>query len=210
MVRLSQATVADIEMEQRHVTLLYARLDALRDRAERHLSELLRESGGTPQARSQRDSTVGSYAAEVLATIDPAIEPPRAVRRTGVEPRDLAGGWDLLASVVAEEIERAGDGRLAVIAPAVRVPDVARFLSRSAVATSPDGTARDPSSPDLSERAVLLSVVQAKGLEFDGVVVVDPDGILAGSPRGSSDLYVTLTRTTQRLTVFRPSAEDSS
>ena len=58
-------------------------------------------------------------------------------------------------------------------------------------------------SPDLGERAILLEVRQAKGLEFDTVVAVDPDAILAESPRGASDLYVTLTRPTQRLVVYR-------
>ncbi|MDI5941482.1 ATP-binding domain-containing protein, partial [Micromonospora sp. DH15] len=44
----------------------------------------------------------------------------------------------------------------------------------------------------------------AKGLEFDTVLVVDPDGIVAESPRGHSDLYVALTRATQRLGILRP------
>jgi DNA helicase IV len=34
---------------------------------------------------------------------------------------------------------------------------------------------------------VVLTVPQAKGLEFDAVVAVDPDGIVAASPRGSSE-----------------------
>jgi DNA helicase IV len=49
---------------------------------------------------------------------------------------------------------------------------------------------------------VVLTVRQAKGLEFDSVVVVDPDRIVAGSPRGRSDLYVALTRATQRLGII--------
>ncbi|HEY2956885.1 MAG TPA: ATP-binding domain-containing protein, partial [Actinomycetota bacterium] len=44
-------------------------------------------------------------------------------------------------------------------------------------------------------------VAEAKGLEFDAVVVVDPAAILGGSPRGGNDLYVALTRATQRLGV---------
>jgi DNA helicase IV len=48
---------------------------------------------------------------------------------------------------------------------------------------------------------VLLTVAQAKGLEFDSVIVVDPQGILDASPRGANDLYVALTRATQRLGV---------
>ena len=48
----------------------------------------------------------------------------------------------------------------------------------------------------------MLTVRQAKGLEFDSVLVVDPAGILAESPRGTNDLYVALTRSTQRLGVL--------
>jgi DNA helicase IV len=50
---------------------------------------------------------------------------------------------------------------------------------------------------------VLLTVAQAEGLEFDTVLVVDPEQIVAESPRGHSDLYVALTRATQRLGVLR-------
>jgi DNA helicase IV len=38
--------------------------------------------------------------------------------------------------------------------------------------------------------------VSAKGLEFDAVVIVDPEGIRARNP---ADLYVAMTRATQRL-----------
>ena len=47
----------------------------------------------------------------------------------------------------------------------------------------------------------VLTVAEAKGLEFDAVLVVEPDRILAESPRGPSDLYVALTRATRRLGV---------
>lgn len=40
---------------------------------------------------------------------------------------------------------------------------------------------------------------QARGLEFDATVVVDPDGITAARPGGERDLYVALTRATKRL-----------
>jgi superfamily I DNA/RNA helicase len=56
---------------------------------------------------------------------------------------------------------------------------------------------------------VVLSVRQAKGLEFDSVVVADPAGILAESARGRSDLYVAMTRATHRLTLVVPRAPDS-
>jgi DNA helicase IV len=48
---------------------------------------------------------------------------------------------------------------------------------------------------------VVLTVGQAKGLEFDSVLIGDPAGILAESSRGLNDLYVALTRATQHLGV---------
>ncbi len=129
-----------------------------------------------------------AIAAEVLADIDPELSPPRPVRETGVQPWDITAGLDRLPDLVDKELACIGDGRLAVIAPAGRLPSL------------------DPSDPDLNRPVTVLTVRQAKGLEFDAVVVVDPDGIVAGSPRGRNDLYVALTRATQRLGVLRPAS----
>jgi DNA helicase IV len=49
---------------------------------------------------------------------------------------------------------------------------------------------------------VLLRPAEAKGLEFDSVVLVEPAAVLAEGVRGDSDLYVALTRATQRLAVL--------
>ena len=51
---------------------------------------------------------------------------------------------------------------------------------------------------------MLLGARQAKGLEFDAVLIADPAAILAASPRGRNDLYVAMTRCTQRLGVLHP------
>jgi DNA helicase IV len=130
-----------------------------------------------------------AVAAEVLADIDPELTPPRPVRETGVVPWDVRASLDRLPELVAKEAARIGDGRLAVIAPASRLASL-------------DGLAGD--EPDLDGPVAVLTVRRAKGLEFDAVIVVDPDGIVAESPRGRSDLYVALTRATQRLGVLRP------
>ena len=45
--------------------MLYGRLDNLREQATGRLAGLLRETGGTPQARSQRDAVTGMYAERV-------------------------------------------------------------------------------------------------------------------------------------------------
>jgi DNA helicase IV len=44
-----------------------------------------------------------------------------------------------------------------------------------------------------------------KGLEFDGVVVVEPGLIADESPQGLRALYVSLTRATKRLTIVHES-----
>jgi DNA helicase IV len=58
----------------------------------------------------------------------------------------------------------------------------------------------------LAGRVDVLTVDEVKGLEFDGVTVVDPQAVVDASPRGVNDLYVALTRPTQRLTVLHPGA----
>jgi superfamily I DNA and RNA helicase len=59
-------------------------------------------------------------------------------------------------------------------------------------------------NPDLTSEVVLLGARQAKGLEFDSVLIADPAAILTASPRGCNDLYVAMTRSTQRLGVLHP------
>jgi len=62
----------------------------------------------------------------------------------------------------------------------------------------------NPGDADLDKQVVVLTVSQAKGLEFDSVLIADPAQILGESPRGLSDLYVAMTRATQRLGVVHP------
>ena len=143
-----------------------------------------------------------AVAAAVLAWLEPPLDPPRSVRESGVPPwrrrvraADLA---DRLAESVVAEAAAVGDGRLAVVVPAGRLAG----LSRAVAAAVPSaGTGGDPR---LDDPVVVLTVAQAKGLEFDSVLVVDPAGIVAESPRGLNDLYVALTRPTQRLGVLHP------
>lgn len=50
-----------------------------------------------------------------------------------------------------------------------------------------------------SRHARVVPASEARGLEFDGVVVVDPEEIRTARPCGERDLYVALTRATKRL-----------
>jgi DNA helicase IV len=142
---------------------------------------------------------VMAVAADVLAAIDPSEEPPRSVRETGQRPwRQESSPADLVESVAEAAVRmaaEAGDGKLAVIVPATRLAEVGE-----AVREVLPGTALG-ADPDLTSPVVVLTVRQAKGLEFDCVLIVDPAGLLAESPRGRSDLYVALTRATQQVGV---------
>ncbi|WP_437016157.1 HelD family protein [Streptomyces sp. enrichment culture] len=125
-------------------------------------------------------------AAAVVRAEHPGFEPPSSVRSTGVRPWIRAAG-DLPAAVAEAVGELTPDeGRLAVIAP--------RELHR-ALAARLDGVTAG-AEPDLTRTVVLLDPRQSKGLEFDSVLVVEPGRY------GTSDLYVALTRATQRLGVL--------
>ena len=71
---------------------------------------------------------------------------------------------------------------------------------RAATIDLPESTVSDRSSP-LDGLVAVLAVAETKGLEFDGVIVVEPAVIVSESERGLSDLYVALTRATRRLAV---------
>src|SRR5207248_877182 len=99
-----------------------------------------------------------------------------------------------VATAVRRELAVIGDGRLAVITPAGEADRLARELA----AALPEATVGDRSSP-LDGLVAVLGVAETKGLEFDGVIVVEPAVMVSESERGMSDLYVALTRATRRL-----------
>ncbi|MDE3723557.1 AAA family ATPase [Nocardiopsis sp. N85] len=129
-------------------------------------------------------------AADVLREAAPDEEPPESVREDGAPPRavPLPADLDGLAALVDGERVRIGEGTVAVITADDRVAAVRAALPTAARAE------------DLEKQVVVLTATEAKGLEFDAVVVVDPEALLA-APRGANDLYVALTRATRRLIV---------
>jgi DNA helicase IV len=133
-----------------------------------------------------------AVAADVLASVAPGELPPESVREEGVPPHAVRGLAQVPQVVEAELAEMGDGGKLAVIAPAARMAELAQAIPAAVPGDRPQV---------LDAAVALLTVNQAKGLEFDRVVLVDPAGILAQSPVGGHDLYVAITRATHRLTV---------
>jgi DNA helicase IV len=117
----------------------------------------------------------------LLDRIAPDVEPPLAYRQGGAAPKLVRVDEDeLMAAALREAAEL--DGLLAVIGP------------RSLVV--PHGEVFDETD------VALLTPREAKGLEFDHVVVVEPALIAEeGGERGLRELYVALTRPTKTLVV---------
>src|SRR5262245_4767785 len=118
------------------------------------------------------------FALPLLDRIAPEVEPPLAYRKGGDPPRLVpAAEEELLETALREAVALEGrDGLLAVIVPrSFTVGETFPF-------------------PILTPR-------QAKGLEFDHVVVVEPAAVADDGDRGLRELYVALTRPTKTLVV---------
>lgn len=113
-----------------------------------------------------------TVAAALLAEFAPGVQPPESVRACGVQPWSRRVTEDELPAAI-EEFVRDEAGR-----------------EGTNVVIGPPGV----------PGAVVAS--ETKGLEFDAVLVVEPERILADGPRGAAELYVALTRATQRLGVL--------
>jgi DNA helicase IV len=113
-----------------------------------------------------------TVAAAVLAGFAPDVAPPESVRACGVRP------WS--RTVTAAGLPAA----------------IEDFVGEEA--------GREGTSVVIGPPGVLgtVPVSETKGLEFDAVLLVDPARILADGPRGAAELYVALTRATQRLGVL--------
>ena len=156
--------------------------------SEQALAELI---GHAPSRRHRLSvnyrspAEVFALAAQVVSRSFPGADLPQAVRSTGVEPDLLAVDEQALSATVSAQAGRLLDeldGTVGVIAPPSRLAAVQASLE-----------------PLAQNRLVVVTPLQAKGLEYDGVIVVTPDDIVAESPGGVRVLYVALTRPTQRL-----------
>jgi DNA helicase IV len=154
-----------------------AAMDSMLQHLQRHAFRL--------STNYRNSAEIYSFAGEVIRREIPDADLPDAVRRTGVEPEHRvfdAGKVAEAAADAAGELLQLVEGTVGVIVP----PKL-----RSQV---------DPVLAELDDpRVVALSPLESKGLEYDAVVVVEPDRIVTDTLGGVRALYVVLTRATQRL-----------
>jgi DNA helicase IV len=158
--------------------------------------------GNAPQ-REFRMSTnyrspaeVFELAAKIGLQAYPAADLPTPVRATGFSPQlRVAESGQLSTDAIqaTRDLLDAVEGTVGVLCPEALLPRL-----RAAIEHALDES-------DLARTSVLTAVA-AKGLEYDGVLVVDPDEISATSPGNDRVLYVALTRPTQRLITLDRSA----
>ena len=119
---------------------------------------------------------------ELLARIAPDQKPTRSLR-SGEIPRTVTAPADGSVTALARELAAQsaaypGD-LLGVICADTRVGEL--------------------TAAGIARHARIVPASEARGLEFDGVVVMNPEEIVAARPGGERDLYVALTRATKRL-----------
>ncbi|QKW15783.1 AAA family ATPase [Verrucosispora sp. NA02020] len=138
----------------------------------------------------RNSAEIFAVAAAEIRRAYPDLSLPTAVRTTGVDPVDLvvpaaelAAGVTSAASALLGEVE----GTVGVITPVPRRDEVAAWLGGLG-----------------GERLQVVTSLEAKGMEYDGVVLVAPGEIRADPGSGVRTLYVALSRATQRLTTIEP------
>ncbi|MGZ0212151.1 MAG: HelD family protein [Actinomycetales bacterium] len=144
-------------------------------------------------------SQIVAVAEAVALAHNVSITPSRAVREsewpvdvTVVSPEDLGSR---VGQIVAADREISGDGTLAVIVSDSLTSSVVEALQQNFAGEVGEGAA------GLNKPIAVLTPRESKGLEFDSVVVVEPQRIVDEISRGAAALYVAMTRSTQRLSI---------
>jgi len=132
----------------------------------------------------------------LLPEVAPGVQPARSVRVDGAAPTIVPVAAAERADRVAEEVAglAAAWGSVGVIAPVHLGDEIGEALTRAGV---PYGTGR---RGGLGGVVTLLEPPEAKGLEFDAVVVVEPAAVF-DDVRGGRLLYIALTRAVQELAI---------
>lgn len=138
---------------------------------------------------------------KVLRVATPGMRSPRSVREGDESPEIIqcASHSDMLSACVSNvrsQSERLATGNLAVVCPDELVGNVSDALTSAGIA---HGRAQ---ATALDSAVTVVPVSLVKGLELDGVIVLEPALIESDETQGLRGLYVALTRSTQSLTVI--------
>ncbi|MDT9592834.1 AAA family ATPase [Nocardioides zeae] len=155
----------------------------------------------------RNSAEIYAYAAAYAERVGLDADLPDAVRRTGTAPVEVDGvPDDALEQTVRAEVDRIAasvGGTVGIVVPAARRSEVnswlARWEERAGDAPSAAASVDSTQPPSGTDRVVVLTGLDTKGLEFDGIVVVRPQEIEDESLTGRATLYVVLTRATQLL-----------
>ncbi|MFB7737696.1 HelD family protein [Streptomyces sp. NPDC056112] len=139
-----------------------------------------------------------TYASRLLPHIAPGLAPVASVRENPgfFEIRTAAGDADVVSA--CEELLR-NEGSVGLIAADARVPAVAEALTAAGLPYLAPGE-----ETTAETRLTLVPASLAKGLEYDYVVLDEPQAVVDGEPderTGLRRLYVTLTRAVSGLIV---------
>ena len=159
-------------------------------------------------SKNYRNSAeIYAFAAAYAERVGLEADLPEAVRATGVGPVERTASPDLETATRDAVLEVAGQvpGTVGIVVPSARRSEVNSWLASwpelEADASGARAAAADAAvAPSGDDRVVVLTGLDTKGLEFDGIVVVRPEEIEAESVTGAATLYVVLTRATRLLT----------
>ena len=169
-----------------------------------------------PQEVSDLASDFAQKAGLYISTVNAVRTIPDAVRRIIVdgESDTIATAASHVAQLAKQFVDADGTGRVAVIAPSHMLDPL-----RSTIFSTLPGTLGQQETDRLSEQhewdaqISVGSTESVKGLEFDAVVVVQPGRIEQDAPSrlvAASDLYVAMTRPTQRLVIVRTGEDETA
>jgi DNA helicase IV len=139
------------------------------------------------------------FANRLLPVAAPDVTPAVSVRETGDPPAIHTGAAEDLDEAAAELAIGLSHryGALAVVVAHERLDRITRLLDARDARYVADG------GETLEGRIAVLSPTEAKGLEFDAVIVVEPAEIVRDEPGAERALFVALTRAVQHLAILR-------
>ena len=169
-----------------------------------------------PQEVSELASRFAEEEGLYISTVNAVRTIPDSVSRNVVP--DMSSLLETTAEQAAQLAEQFvsadGTGRIAVICPDNLIAPVRDAVRRKlAVILDPAEYARLIEQPEWDEQISVCGTETVKGLEFDAVVVVEPGLIEDDAPSrlgAASDLYVAMTRPTQKLVIVRTKADEKS